>query len=440
MTFSYDNTSLGQDLNLSYFVANLSSSATVSPASILFGSMGLDVLRQPGYTLLNGAGQVSHVFHVLEKIKMNLNSILAVAEAVDINKEYTGWLNTLNELQDCAENPTNPVTINGYEQNPGQEQQILDQISSAKSQLAELTIARFVNLVVGLGSEVVKSLGVDVIAVIAEHYSEHTLKQLSEEQVQNIEKLVTPCQPTTTTATSSTITSSSTTTTLTVTSTSSSSTETGSSASLSPVSFTGSFQWKTDTGSGEVSMASGTFAFTIDLATALISGSGNGLLTVTLGSPDPCSGQGSSSYTFNVTGVYYRSANSLGLIFGNAYPPGSFTETCPNFTNQVPFGEVTPVLPTQYTFPAVDGASVECPGSSCPAGPSQTYKVTIHVTGFETSTFSIQSSVISSSETTITTTSTPTSSETQTSSETSSQTSGTTLTISTSNSTSTSTG
>src|SRR3984893_8322643 len=217
MTFSYGNTSTGHELNVSYFLANssLSSTATVVTAAVLFGSFGQNALanldiypslpRGPGTTLLNGGSSLNHkVFHVLEEIKMVENSVKAVREAVDINKEYTDWLKQLNELQDCAENPTNPLTISGYQQDPGQEKQILDQIASAKAQLAELTIARFVNLVVGLGSELVKNLHLDAAAVLAELYSEGTLKQLSEEEVQSIEKLVTPCSPTTTTSTSQT--------------------------------------------------------------------------------------------------------------------------------------------------------------------------------------------------------------------------------------------
>jgi len=434
MTFSYGNTSFGQELSLNYFLAISSlSTATVVPAAILFGPMEQNVLsisnyetfpsqslsQEPRFTLLNGGGGSSHnVFHVLEQIKVGLNSLKAISEAIAINGEYTNWLKQLNELQNCAENPTNPLTISGYQQDPGQEQRILDQIASARAQLAELTIARFVNLAVGLGSELVKNLGMDIVALIAEHYSEDTLKQLSEEQFQSIEKLVTPCGTTTTASSMTTQTLR--------TVTLSTYTPTGSARE----DFYGNFQWKLDAGSGYVETASGSFSFSINPSNYSITGSGKGFVTDNLGSPSPCSASGSGSYSFTVNGSLLTNDNTLRLQFGNANPPTvSAPEYCSNLVETATWGTGTGIQPSVVIIAAADGATVQCP-STC-LGSQLTYQITIH-SGQATSTQSSQTTT----ETSSASTSSITSSET--SSETSSSSSGTTLKISTSNSTSTS--
>jgi hypothetical protein len=361
-----------------------------------------------------GAGTVKGVLvdiHILENVHGILESIKGVAEALVTSKEYTAWISQLNELQDCAEHPTNPVTINGYSQDPGQEQRILDAIANARSELNSLTAARFVNIAVSLGTELVGKLGLDVAAVLAGHYSEDTLKQLSEDLIKSIEKLVTPCV-TTTTGSSSITTQSLRTFTL------SSFTPTGSTA----VDFYGRFQWTENPNNGYVGSASGTFTITIDRTTNQVSGRGMGYDTNKL-DDSACTGSGSASYTFTIKGSYDPNSNNLTLMFTDSPSPqyAGGTETCNSITTTQSW-IIASVQPGIVMIPALDGGTVACTGCG-----QISYSITLSTSPI-TTTFSTTSFT--------STTSTSTSSETSTSTESSSTTTSYTIKVSTSNSTS----
>jgi hypothetical protein len=418
--FTHDNNSS----EWQYFVAETALSTASLSAAIMHGMIDLQSQTQLQISnpiksaLLNagaGSGAVKGVLvdiHVLEHFYGILESVLGVAEALVTAHEYQQWVSQLNELQDCAEHPTNPVTINGYSQDPNQEQQILNAISNARSELKSLTEARFVNIAVSLGSELVGKLGLDVAAVLAGHYSEETLKQLSEDLMKSIVKMVTPCGTTTTSSISSITTQSLRTLTL------STFTPTGS----AHADFYGSFQWTLSSGGGFAS-ASGTFKITIDPITNSITGSGMGYVKDTL-NDQVCTGSASTSYTFNIKGGFDPNSNNLTLITTDSPSPAYavMTMTC-NGLNEVQnwiFGSVQPGI---VLIPAVDG------GTATGSTSEITYSITLS-TSPVTTTFS----TISSSSTS----STSTSSETSTSTtESSSTTTSYTIRVSTSNSTST---
>ena len=197
-TFSNVNDTSTQSIvsNLTYYVQNNtfysnSPRATNSAAAILLplylsaSAADLSVIGAAGATKnamrQEDLGNILGIYDLVKSIvKTGQQAWKNIQKATDINDRYTKWLDQINSLEDCAKNPTNPVTINGYQQDPTQEQRIIDQIESAKSQLMEMTVIRFVNVALAEGINLVKiSLieGKALFKIFAEHsidYSEST--------------------------------------------------------------------------------------------------------------------------------------------------------------------------------------------------------------------------------------------------------------------------
>jgi hypothetical protein len=218
--FMHYNTSEGMRFDLDYFIPDSSIStrqlsiASSQDLSIFLIEIGLPQAIGLGHfaplnvgvgTAAVGTGvHVSSTFHGLEGGKGAIEAAKGIQEAISTSLAYRHWVSELNDLRDCAENPTNPVTIKGYEDDPGQKGRIIQAIDNAMSELKQMTTMRFVTTEVSLGTELVGILALDVVAVAATHYSDSTLEKLSEELVKSVEGMVTPCDKKTTSTNSQT--------------------------------------------------------------------------------------------------------------------------------------------------------------------------------------------------------------------------------------------
>lgn len=98
----------------------------------------------------------------------------------------------LDKLTECAKNPTNPLTVKQYEQEPGARDRILDQIQEARNELIANTIVMQLGVlngyVAGFGP---KWLGYAIGPGTA--WSKETLEALNEQRLDEIRKAVTKC-------------------------------------------------------------------------------------------------------------------------------------------------------------------------------------------------------------------------------------------------------
>lgn len=112
-------------------------------------------------------------------------------------KESRSYFSELDQLRECAENPTNPLTKKTYQENPSEKAKVIDQINEAQSQLDQLTAARLLNLSVKTGSKFLTQgnfagkLFLDSVA----KWNDETLKQVSEGWVDDARKAVVKCEP-----------------------------------------------------------------------------------------------------------------------------------------------------------------------------------------------------------------------------------------------------
>ena len=71
------------------------------------------------------------------------SALMGIYGAMGKSKDNQNWLNELDVLEDCVKNPTNPLTQQEYGKNPTYQEQTLSGIEGAKSQIQQVTAARY---------------------------------------------------------------------------------------------------------------------------------------------------------------------------------------------------------------------------------------------------------------------------------------------------------
>jgi hypothetical protein len=123
-----------------------------------------------------------------------LSRLVDILNAFKKEQEHIGWLDEFNELQDCVENPTNPLTQKAYNENPAYKQQTLDNLAEAHSDVTQATAMRFLNLATSVATDLVDGpLG--AITAPVSSYNDDALKGVAENRINDIKKSVTDCNP-----------------------------------------------------------------------------------------------------------------------------------------------------------------------------------------------------------------------------------------------------
>lgn len=123
-----------------------------------------------------------------------LSRFVDLLNAFKKSQDHIGWLDEFNELQDCVENPTNPLTQKAYNENPAYKQQTLDNLAEAHSDVTQATAMRFLNLATSVATDLVDGpLG--AITAPVSSYNDDALKGVAENRINDIKKSVTDCNP-----------------------------------------------------------------------------------------------------------------------------------------------------------------------------------------------------------------------------------------------------
>jgi hypothetical protein len=106
------------------------------------------------------------------------------------------YFSELEQLRECAENPTNPLTKKTYQENPSEKAKTVEQVNEAQSQVEQLMIARILNLAAKTGAQFTGAnfagkLFFDSVA----KWNDETLKQVSQRWVDDARKAVVRCEP-----------------------------------------------------------------------------------------------------------------------------------------------------------------------------------------------------------------------------------------------------
>jgi len=81
-----------------------------------------------------------------------------VSEAMDFSDQESQWMMRLDALEQCARHPTQTVTQNAYRQNPQYQQQTIDAIEQARTEVKQATGAWYVNEEASVGSQLIKGV------------------------------------------------------------------------------------------------------------------------------------------------------------------------------------------------------------------------------------------------------------------------------------------
>jgi hypothetical protein len=133
---------------------------------------------------------------LIDKLNSLLDAGLSAKDAWSLGTEHDQLMAKVDDLEECAENPTNPVTRRGYESDPSQKQRILDRVAEVRVEIKSNIAVMFLGLInttaTGLGGAASKVLG--FIVGPATDYIKQELSELNERLIEELEKLITDCE------------------------------------------------------------------------------------------------------------------------------------------------------------------------------------------------------------------------------------------------------
>jgi hypothetical protein len=112
-----------------------------------------------------------------------------VLDALAANEDYTTWMSQIDRLEKCAQNPTNPLTVKAYQNDPTLKGKILEDVADTRSTIrwnAAVTFyAQLLSTASGGWLSFVVGPGVA--------WSQDTLKKVSQERIDELSKEITAC-------------------------------------------------------------------------------------------------------------------------------------------------------------------------------------------------------------------------------------------------------
>ncbi len=121
-----------------------------------------------------------------------LSRLVDILNAFKKEQEHVAWLDELAELQDCAENPTNPLTQKAFDQDPKYRDQVVNGVNQARADVTAMTGMRFLNLATSVATDLVEGpLG--AITSPISSFNDESLKELAENRVKEAGKGIVPC-------------------------------------------------------------------------------------------------------------------------------------------------------------------------------------------------------------------------------------------------------
>jgi uncharacterized membrane protein YgcG len=171
-------------------------SAPVLTADVSFFQVTIDwALKKVQSTIRDSA-----IKAIVEKVSPNqVGPIMSILKAVgtiskldELDQKLRDLLKKLQDLEDCAKNPTNPLTIKQYQQEPGARDRILEDIAEARNELLNNTIVAELGVLNGA----IASLGPKWLGYVigpGTDWAKATLQEINQERVDQVDREVTKC-------------------------------------------------------------------------------------------------------------------------------------------------------------------------------------------------------------------------------------------------------
>jgi hypothetical protein len=115
-----------------------------------------------------------------------------ILKAFKLEQDQRGWMEELDEIEDCARNPTNPLTQKAFNQDPSYGDQVANGVTQGRADVTAMTGMRFVNLATAVATDLAEG-PVGAATTPISSYNDETLKDLAENRVSESRKGVTYC-------------------------------------------------------------------------------------------------------------------------------------------------------------------------------------------------------------------------------------------------------
>ena len=115
-----------------------------------------------------------------------------ILKAFKLEQDQRAWMEELDELEDCAKHPTNPLTQQAFNQDPSYGDQVANGVTQGRADVTAMTGMRFVNLATAVATDLAEG-PVGAATTPISSYNDETLKDLAENRVSESKKGVTPC-------------------------------------------------------------------------------------------------------------------------------------------------------------------------------------------------------------------------------------------------------
>ncbi|HMK21562.1 MAG TPA: hypothetical protein VK466_04465 [Terriglobales bacterium] len=165
------------------------------PSAYADGNLGVDVVSDTGVEVTKEAlKQAAEHGELSKEFPTPLSRFVDLANAFKKETEHLDWMDQLNFLDYCANNPTNPLTQKAYQQDPNYKNQTLQGLQDARSDVMQMTAMRFLNLATSVATDLVDG-PMGAITAPVSSYNDGTLKGLADDRINEIKKQFPECKP-----------------------------------------------------------------------------------------------------------------------------------------------------------------------------------------------------------------------------------------------------
>lgn len=126
--------------------------------------------------------------------KQSVGALMGIWSAMGKSGQHQQWMSQLDALENCVQNPTNPLTKTAYSNNPAYQQNTLANIHNARSSVQQVTAARFLAQVNSVAAGLVAGPLAIVLGGLTA-LNDMTLKDVGNQEVLDAGKNVTDCSP-----------------------------------------------------------------------------------------------------------------------------------------------------------------------------------------------------------------------------------------------------
>jgi hypothetical protein len=183
-------------LNLQQRLQNKSASYfQMIPSAYAEGNLGVDVAQDTGIEVTKEIlKQAAEDTKLAKEFPTPLSRFVDLANAFKKETEHLDWMDQLNFLDYCANNPTNPLTQKAYQQDPNYQKQTAQGVQDARSDVMQMTAMRYLNLATSVATDLVDG-PMGAITAPVSSYNDGTLKGMADDRINEIKKQFPECKP-----------------------------------------------------------------------------------------------------------------------------------------------------------------------------------------------------------------------------------------------------